>query len=135
MNDGEGPYGDVKITKAECINHVSKRLGTALRKLRAQIVTEKETRHGKVRRMSKLGGKGKLTDLVITKLTRYYGIAVRRTINTTVSEMRKEILASFFHCSSTDKTPRHTFCPATTTSWCFYKRAIANNETPQAIRK
>lgn len=42
MNDGEGPYGDIKVTKDECINHVSERLGTALRKLRLQVVTEKK---------------------------------------------------------------------------------------------
>ncbi|KAK8383944.1 hypothetical protein O3P69_016003 [Scylla paramamosain] len=36
MNNGNGPYQDTKVTKLECINHVQKRLGTRLRKLREQ---------------------------------------------------------------------------------------------------
>lgn len=130
MNDGDGPYGDVKIAKGECVNHVSKRLGTALRKLRAEAVTEKKTQTGRVIRMKDMGGKGKLTDNVITKLTQYYGIAVRRNMNGTVENMRQDILSTFFHCTSTDEAPRHYLCPKTQDSWCFYQRAIANNETP-----
>lgn len=90
INCGKGPYDGIKIKK-DCINHVSKRLGTALRKLRAQEVPEKRTKKGGVRRMSDLTGKGKLTDHVINKLTKYYGTAVRRHINGTVCDMRKDI--------------------------------------------
>lgn len=43
-NDGEGPHGDVRAEKGECINHVAKRLWTALRKLRNQGVSEKQQR-------------------------------------------------------------------------------------------
>lgn len=128
MNEGKGPYGGIVIEKAECINHVSKRLGTALRKLRTQVVTVKTTQKGAQRRMSDMGGRGKLTDFVINKLTKYYGTAVRRQINGTVSEMRKEIMASLFHCSSSDAFPRHFFCPKSEDSWCFYERAVAKNE-------
>lgn len=65
LNQGKGPYDGVQIEKGECINHVGKRLGTALRKIRDQIVTEKTTKSGKTRRVKEMGGKGKLTDFVI----------------------------------------------------------------------
>ena len=51
----------IKVTKFECIGHVQKRVGTALRK---------------VRKEKKLGGKGKLTDKMIDRLQNYYGVAV-----------------------------------------------------------
>lgn len=47
MNDGEGSYGSVKVVKGEFINHVAKRLGTALRKVREQVVTEKKKKDRK----------------------------------------------------------------------------------------
>lgn len=135
MNDGEGPYGDVKVEKGECINHVAKRLGTALRKLRDQVVTEKKTKTDKVRRMKDMGGRGKLTDNVIGKLQKYYGIAVRRHVGGTVEELRNDIYATFLHCSSWDAKPQHRLCPKTRDSWCFYQRAIANDEEPQSHSK
>ncbi|GFT70683.1 uncharacterized protein TNCV_1784111 [Trichonephila clavipes] len=62
-------YGpDVEILKEECINHVSKRLGTSLRNLvkdwRAKGIT--------------LGGKsyGSLKETTIKKLTQYYQKAI-----------------------------------------------------------
>lgn len=51
FNDGEGPYDGVKVDKGECTSHVGKRLGTALRKNRDHVVTEKKTKTGKVRRV------------------------------------------------------------------------------------
>ncbi|GFV71027.1 uncharacterized protein TNCV_1447271 [Trichonephila clavipes] len=44
--------------------------------------------------------------------------------------MKSAILASLFHCSSTDKIPKHSKCPTGSTSWCFYQRALAKNENP-----
>ncbi|KAK8720322.1 hypothetical protein OTU49_013412 [Cherax quadricarinatus] len=42
--------------------------------------------------------------------------------------MRNGILASFFHCSSSDDKPHH--CPTGPDSWRFYQRAKAANVTP-----
>ena len=57
-------YGkDVSINKDECINHVSKRMGTALRNLKEQCTAKGES----------IGGKGKLTNDLITKIQNYYG--------------------------------------------------------------
>lgn len=60
---------------------VLNRLGTALRKFQAQVVTEKQQIKSGTGRMSEQEGKGMLTDQVVHKLTKYYGIAVRRYIN------------------------------------------------------
>lgn len=40
LSDGAGPY-DVPVMKEECINHVSKRMGTRLRKLKKEQVNVK----------------------------------------------------------------------------------------------
>ena len=64
------PYGDaVEITKEECVNHVAKRMGTALRNL----VSDNS------KRGVRLGGKGggKLTQTTIGKLQEYYEKAIR----------------------------------------------------------
>ncbi|KAK4322815.1 hypothetical protein Pmani_006480 [Petrolisthes manimaculis] len=70
------PYG-FPVQKEECINHVSKRLGTRLRKLKKEMTTTVTTKTGKVMKKSVLGGAGQLTDNVINKLTRYFGKAIR----------------------------------------------------------
>ncbi|EFN76675.1 hypothetical protein EAI_06934, partial [Harpegnathos saltator] len=51
------PYGDkCPVTKSECVGHVEKRMGTRLRN---------------IKQAKKLGGKGKLTEALIRKLTKY----------------------------------------------------------------
>ncbi|KZC10036.1 hypothetical protein WN55_01787 [Dufourea novaeangliae] len=72
------PYGeDFKIIKSECVIHVEKRMGSRLRN---------------IKKTAKLGGKGKLTDALIKKLTKYYGLAIRRNFNS-VEDMKKAIMA------------------------------------------
>ncbi|XP_075528758.1 uncharacterized protein LOC142560487 [Dermacentor variabilis] len=64
----EKVYGLVPISKEECLNHVQKRMGTALRNL--------------VQKSDKaLGGKGRLTKVLIDKLTDYYNWALRNNYN------------------------------------------------------
>ena len=54
-----------------------------------------------------IGGRdaGKLTDKVIGKLTKYYGLAIRRNSNS-VNDMKKEVWATFYHKSSTEPAAR-----------------------------
>ena len=61
-------YGDIPITKEECVNHVHKRMTSAFRKL------IKDGSHLGVR----FGGKGpgKLTAAIINKLGNYFSKAV-----------------------------------------------------------
>ncbi|GFY34617.1 uncharacterized protein TNCV_1373081 [Trichonephila clavipes] len=110
-------YGsDIKIEKEECLNHISKRLGTSLRN---------KVKEWKVKKVT-LGGRkqGSLTDKNITKLQNYYRKAIKDNVPDT-DKMKTAIYASLMHCSSTDKKPMHGKCPEGESSWCFYKRAIA----------
>lgn len=120
------PYGDIQVHKEECINHVSKRLGTQPRKLRekSKVTT------GRGRKRSTLGGRNKLTDKVLDKLPFYYGQAVRRNTGNNVEGLRNDIIATFYHCTSTDENPRHDHCPPGEKSWCFYRRAEAKGDIP-----
>lgn len=107
------PYGDIPIEKEECCNHVNKRLGTALRN---------------AAREQHLGDAGKLTERKIERLTKYYGRAVRNSIETNAVVMKQNILATLLHCQSTDELPSHQYCPHGTDSWCFYNRALAKQK-------
>ena len=85
----KGVYEDdgIEMEKKECIGHVQKRVGTALRKLK--------------RENPGVGGKGKLTDSQIDKLQNYYGIAIRSNVGN-LAGMKKAIHASLMHCASTE---------------------------------
>lgn len=74
------PYRCVKIEKLECVRHLQKRLGTRLRTLKTSM------KDVKLSDGRKLGGKGRLTDNKVDQLQRYYGLAIRRNLNS-VDEM------------------------------------------------
>ena len=104
------PYGDrFPVVKNECINHVEKRMGSQLRAIKKQ---------------EKLGGRRKLTDGLIKKLTIYFGLAIRRNINS-VANMKKAIMATLHHYSSTDTKKMHQNCPTGADSWCAWQKAKA----------
>lgn len=122
-----GVYGEKQIEKWECVNHVAKRLGTGLRNLCKQTVIK--VGKGKSTKTI-LGGKNKLTGKVIENLQFYFGLSIKRKVNTTPEEMKNEVMSSFYHCSSTDTDLKHDLCPLSNDSWCFYQKAIANGEKP-----
>ena len=97
----------IQVVKKECIGHVQKRVGTALRKL-------KKENPG-------LGGKKKLTDAMIDRLQNYYGIAIRSNVGD-LDGMKKAIHASFFHCASSERRDLHTHCPPGPSSWCGFRQ-------------
>ena len=103
--------GNVKVVKKECVGHVQKRVGTALRKLK------KENKG--------LGGKGKLTDALIDRLQNYYGIAIRSNVGN-LQAMQNSVKASLTHCISSKKRNLHMFCPDGADSWCRFKQDHAN---------
>ncbi|XP_037572861.2 uncharacterized protein LOC119455530 [Dermacentor silvarum] len=105
-------YGSVPITKEDCTNHVAKRLGTALRKL-------------------KMPRGEKLTDAVILKLRSYFQVAITANRGS-VHGMYCAIWASFFHLCSTDTAQNHKFCPDGKDSWCKFKRAEALGQATPA---
>ncbi|EFN61450.1 hypothetical protein EAG_00479, partial [Camponotus floridanus] len=81
------PYENTEIKKSECVGHVEKRMGSRLRN---------------IKKIAKLGGKGKLTDALIKKLTKYYGLAIRRNAKSK-DDMKKAIMATYYHLISTDE--------------------------------
>lgn len=113
-------YGFVPIEKEDCVNHVHKRMGTALRNL-----LQKQRAEGK----PSLGGKGKLTGELVTKLTSYYGWALQSNQGS-IEAMNNAVWATFYHVASTDASPQHSHCPTGEESWCKYNKAVAKQETP-----
>ncbi|XP_044577450.1 uncharacterized protein LOC123260423 [Cotesia glomerata] len=91
---------------------VQKRMGSRLRKVKKEN--------------SGIGGKGagKLTDKVITQLSAYYGLAIRRHPES-VEDMKREIWATYLHKILTDKKPQHMNCPPGPDSWCKWQKAAA----------
>ena len=115
------PYGEsISIEKEDCVNHVSKRMGTALRNLVATSKVQKQS----------LAGKGKLTLEKITKIQNYYGRAIKDNAND-VELMKKRIFAILLHLSSSNEHPKHVHCPTGATSWCFWQRAVSKGEIPE----
>ncbi|CAN7974947.1 unnamed protein product, partial [Ixodes persulcatus] len=107
----ENVYGLVPIVKEECLNHVQKRMGTALRNL--------------VQKSDKpLSGKGRLTKALIDKLTDYYGWALRNN-SKDVAAMQRAVMATYHHVTSTDQEPHHELCPEEAQSWCRHRVAEA----------
>ena len=106
------PDKGVIVEKKECVGHVQKRVGSALRKL-------KKTTKG-------LGGKGKLTNAMIDRLQNYYGIAIRSNIGNK-EKTKKAILATLFHCASSKNNNYHVHCPDGSDSWCKFKRDKASH--------
>ena len=76
LHGGEGPYS-VPVVKEECLNHVSKCLGTHLRKLKGGLKVDDTMKASKPIRRSLLAGKDGLTDKEIDKLQSYYAINIR----------------------------------------------------------
>jgi hypothetical protein len=125
------PYDGKSIEKLECVNHVQKRLGSRLRKLKKETfieVTNEAT--GKTTKRCTIGGRGKLTDDTIERLTGYYGAGIKRTVGTTVQEMKKACLSGFKHVTSSDANPDHEYCEEGEGSYCFYNKALAKNQVP-----
>ncbi|KAH7945683.1 hypothetical protein HPB49_013992 [Dermacentor silvarum] len=125
-------YGYINVEKEDCINHVQKRMGTALRNL----IQKHKTEHGE-----SLSGKGRLTGDLITKLTNYYGWALKSNVGN-IDGMHKAVMATYHHICSTDEHPNHSLCPSGANSWCKQNAATARGETlpkhrslPEHVRK
>ena len=123
----EKPYGpECDIKSLDCIGHVQKRLGAALRRKKKEWGKRKFS-DGKT-----IGGRGRLTDQRIDKLQNYYGLAIRNNLND-VSSMQKAVRAILYHSASTTKKPMHQFCPTGSTSWCGWQRNSQTYEHHDSI--
>ena len=107
------PYGDVPITKLECIGHIQKRVGTRCRNLRLSYKKQKLS-DGKG-----ISGRGRLTDKAINTFQNYFGMAIRQNVGD-LYQMKKCVWAVLYHnCDISDENVRHQFCPRSKDSWCL----------------
>lgn len=83
-----------------------------------------EARLRNVKKEKKLSGKEKLTDILIKKLTKCYGLAIRQNVNS-VEDMKKVIKATLDHLISTNEKPKHENCLAEIDSWCESRKPEA----------
>ncbi|CAN8019459.1 unnamed protein product, partial [Ixodes persulcatus] len=111
-------YGFFPIHKEDCVNHVKKRMGTALRSL----IQKQKGAAG----MS-LGGKGRLTADLIARLSSYYGWALK-SHEGDVDAMHKAVMATYHHVTSNDVKSNHSLCPTGEQSWCKQNAAKAKEE-------
>ena len=108
-------YGDTYIVqKGECVGHIQKRMCIALRELK------RKHKGMKLHDGKKIGGKGRLTDVIIDKIQNYYGQAI--TDNNSLVYMQNAIWAIYHHMISPEDdvnlSVQHQFCQKD--SWCRY---------------
>ena len=95
------PYGSsYMVEKKDCIGHIQKRMGAALRELVSRHRGEKLS-DGMT-----IGGTGHLTAMLMNSLQNYYGDVIRKNAGD-LDGMMKGVHATLLHCNSTDATPHH----------------------------
>ena len=105
-----------KAEKEECVGHIHKRIGTALRKL---------VRDNKGRNLTDgkgVDGKGRHTKVQIDKMQNYYGMAIRKNSDN-LKGMQNDIWAIYHHMIKANSSPlseQHKHCPKGSGSWCKY---------------
>jgi hypothetical protein len=92
---------------------------------------------GKLQDGKSIGGKGRLTEVKIKQLQKYYGLAIRQNIiskvnptdgevDVAVYTMKKNIIATLTHnVQSHNLANQHCYCPPGATSWCKWKQDLA----------
>ena len=123
----EQKFGDkYPVETEECVGHVQKRLGTALREYK------KQKKGLKLNDGNVVSGKGRLTKVIIDKMQNYYGLAIRNNIGNQL-EMKRSIKAIYHHLIKSEKLSsfeQHQYCPKERTSWCkFWRQEIFQDAT------
>ena len=125
-------YGEnFTIEKMDCVGHVQKRMGKRLSNLKS--ITKGKLQDGKT-----IGGKGRLTDVTIKRIQRYYGLAIRQNTcksanpsederKLSVYQMKKNIMAILSHTVTRENpATQHSYCPTGPESWCAWQRDFAS---------
>ena len=117
-------YGDqYKIEKEDCIGHIQKRMGTALRNYKSNA------RGSKLSDDKGVGGQGRLTDAIVDRIQTYYGYAIRNNKGDT-NKITAAIWAILHHIilgpPSETLEEQHSYCPKTNDTWCKYQKDIIN---------
>ena len=130
----EETYEGCKVEKLDCVGHVQKRMGKHLFNLKART-------KGKLADGKSIGGKGRLTEIKIKQLQRYYGLAIRQNtitkvnptdeeIDIAVYSMKKNIIAVLTHNVQSDSLAhQHQYCPTGETSWCKWQQDLVTGTT------
>ena len=110
-------YGDkYLVTKEECVGHIQKRLGAAIKKY-------KNSKKGlKLADGKGVGGRNRLTDAVCDSMQNFYGEAIRNNQGD-LKGMVNDIWAIPHHMVVDPNTPlneQHRFCPKHENTWCKY---------------
>ena len=103
-----------EIIKEECVGHIQKRLGTALRELKRKL------RGIKLADGKTVGGRNRLTDHIIDKMQNFYGEAIRANSGN-LQAMKNAIWAIFYHMIRSDDSSlseQHKYCPHN--GWCKF---------------
>ena len=114
----EKKYGSrYHVTKEECIGHVQKQMGNALRAF------VKEMKGKRMNDNKTVGGKGQLTKMNIDQIQRYYGQAIRQNVGN-LSGMQNAIWAIFYHslkpAMPVTLESQHGLCSRGSGSWCKF---------------
>ena len=127
-------FGDdgYPIEKEDCIGHIQKRMGAALR-------SYKNNCRGRTLADGKgVGGAGRLTDVVIDRIQTYYGYAIRNNKGDT-GKIIEAIWAIYYHTiagpSYESLQKQHSFCPKSSDSWCRYNKDMANGTNEYAQQR
>ena len=125
VGDGDSScFGTVKealkdlycVEKEECVGHIQKRMGSALRTFK------KDHKGRKLADGKGVGGKGRLTDKVIDKIQNHYGNAIRRN-GGDLKQMKNDIWAIYYHMirdDDQDLEVQHKHCPKSNSTWCKF---------------
>ncbi|GFT80601.1 uncharacterized protein TNCV_5123031 [Trichonephila clavipes] len=103
-------YGENSVTKLECIEHIQKRVGSRLRKLKKN--TKGDGAHSASAPIN----------LSINCRT-IMGLPSAANVGC-LEKMQSALIAAFFHCCSSNQNPMHGQCPTGKDSWCKYKQAL-----------
>ena len=110
-------YGETySVVKEECVGHVQKRMGTALRKYK------KDMKGRKLADGKGVGGAGRLTDKVIDRIQNYYGNAIKENSGN-LNGMKDSINAIKCHMIENmglSLEKQHRYCPKGKNSWCKF---------------
>ena len=119
----EDKYGDYPLVKEDCVGHVQKRMGSALRSYK------NGGRGTKLSNGKGVVGTGWLTDAVVDHMQTYHGYAIRNNKGNT-TEITNVIWPIYYHmlAGPPDETAeyQHKYCPKTETTWCMYQKDIIN---------
>ena len=123
----EKKYGrDYVVQKEECVGHVQKRLGTALRKYKNNMKGQKLSDGKGVK------GRGRLTGNMMDKMQNYYGKAIRENKGN-LQGMKDGTKAVQHHMIASESEPlekQHQYCPKDKNSWCkFWKDKLNGTST------